>query len=337
VIGHAELSDDGVYRWLLTRRWPSLQSVGKDGRAREPYALWIGLNPSTADAHEDDHTIRRIRGFCERWNLSGFAVANLFAGRATKPRDLYRMEDPIGPGDRGLRRLVDAARGAELVICCWGANERRASDWPRERWSIDSQPFELTMRGRASQVCQALAREGADLHCLGTSRDGHPLHPARLRNDTQLEPFDGLKRYPPERHDYVDGPPRGQRGGGNAGAASRRAAGAVNAELVVYRRWLPVLYDAEPKLLWQLRSAWATGRRVALSLERADFERMEGIVTRVAASGAFARVRGRLVPLDRVLALHYPSRLGDSDHGRRAAGWAGVGRGHWEPQEESLW
>jgi hypothetical protein len=107
--------------------------------------------------------------------------------------------------------------------------------------------------------------------------------------------------------------------------------------LVVYRRWPPVLYGLEDKLLWELRSAWATGRRVALTLERCDFERMEGIVTRVAASGAFARVRGRLVPLDRVLALHYPSRLGDSDHGRRASGWAGVGRGRWEPQEDSLW
>lgn len=202
MIGHAELSDEEpvpLYRWLLTRRWQSLQPVGQDGRPREPYALWIGFNPSTADGLKDDHTIRRIGGFCKRWNLSGFAVANLFAGRATQPKDLYRMEDPIGPGDRGLKRLVDAARGAELVICCWGANERRASDWPRGQWRMVDQPFELTMRGRASQVCQALAREGADLHCLGVSKGGHPLHPARLRNDTELVPFDGLKRYPPEK------------------------------------------------------------------------------------------------------------------------------------------
>lgn len=98
-----------------------------------------------------------------------------------------------------------------------------------------------------------------------------------------------------------------------------------------------VLYRAEARWLIELRAAWATGRRVALSLERADFDRMEGIVTRVAASGAYVRLRGRLVPLDRVLALHYPSRLGDSDHGKRAGGWAGAGRARIEPQEEALW
>jgi hypothetical protein len=97
-----------------------------------------------------------------------------------------------------------------------------------------------------------------------------------------------------------------------------------------------VLYRAEERWLLELRAAWATGRRVSLSLERADFDRMEGIVTRVAATGAWVRVRGHLVPLDRVLALHWPSRLGDSDH-KRTAGWAGVGRGRWEPQEDALW
>jgi hypothetical protein len=109
--------------------------------------------------------------------------------------------------------------------------------------------------------------------------------------------------------------------------------------LASYRgpRLLPVLYRAEERWLVELRAAWATGRRVALSLERCDFDRMEGVVTRVAASGAWVRVRGRLVPLDRVLALHWPSRLGDSTHGRRESGWAGVGRGRWEPQDDALW
>lgn len=103
-------------------------------------------------------------------------------------------------------------------------------------------------------------------------------------------------------------------------------------------RLLPVLYRAEERWLMELRAAWATGRRVALSLERCDFDRMEGIVTRVAASGAHVRVRGRLVPMDRVLALHWPSRLGDSSHGNRVGGWTGVGRGgRWEPQEDALW
>lgn len=113
----------------------------------------------------------------------------------------------------------------------------------------------------------------------------------------------------------------------------------VPAAISSYRgpRLLPVLYRAEQRWLIELRAAWASGRRVALSLERTDFDRMEGIVTRVAATGAWVRLRGHLVPLDRVLALHWPSRLGDSDHGGRAGGWAGVGRRREEPQEDALW
>lgn len=65
-------------------------------------------------------------------------------------------------------------------------------------------------------------------------------------------------------------------------------------------------------IAWELRAAWATGRRVSLSLERADLERIEGHVSRVAATDALVTVAGRAVPLDRVLAVHLPSRLGDS-------------------------
>lgn len=69
---------------------------------------------------------------------------------------------------------------------------------------------------------------------------------------------------------------------------------------------------------WELRAAWATGRRVSLSIngdrERDDETRAEGFVTAVAATGAYCKVSGLLVPLDRVLAVHHPSRLGDTDY-----------------------
>ena len=42
------------YRTLLWREW------GDEGA---PYALWIGMNPSTADATVDDRTVRREIGF----------------------------------------------------------------------------------------------------------------------------------------------------------------------------------------------------------------------------------------------------------------------------------
>lgn len=83
---------------------------------------------------------------------------------------------------------------------------------------------------------------------------------------------------------------------------------------------------------WDLRSAWATGRRVSVRTDIEGFERLEGIVSRVAPTSAFARIAGRVVPLDRVLSVHHPSRLGDSKAGKV---WGGAGRLR-TPQEERL-
>lgn len=63
---------------------------------------------------------------------------------------------------------------------------------------------------------------------------------------------------------------------------------------------------------WELRRAWASGRRVVVSLERADMDRVEGHVQRVSPTAASVTIAGLLVPLDRVLAVHWPARLGDS-------------------------
>lgn len=85
---------------------------------------------------------------------------------------------------------------------------------------------------------------------------------------------------------------------------------------------------------WELRAAWATGKRVALSLdESCDRQRVEGHVTRVAGSGAFVVVRGLHIPVERVLAVHSPSRLGDST--ARGDGWHGRPR-LVHPQGEQL-
>lgn len=67
------ISDCGQYRYKLTRRWGDGEQKG----------LFIGLNPSIADAEIDDPTIRRCIGFSSRFGCDELVVVNLFAYRAT--------------------------------------------------------------------------------------------------------------------------------------------------------------------------------------------------------------------------------------------------------------
>jgi hypothetical protein len=83
---------------------------------------------------------------------------------------------------------------------------------------------------------------------------------------------------------------------------------------------------------WDLRAAWGAGWRVSVLTDIPGCGRLEGIVTRVAATDAYAQIAGRLVPLDRVLSVHSPSRLGDSTAGAR---WSGPPLQH-VPQLEQL-
>lgn len=79
----AKLSADGLYRYRLGRTWcPSERGV-----------VWVMLNPSTADAHFDDPTIRRCVGFARSWGMGWITVVNLYAFRATYPQELERCAD----------------------------------------------------------------------------------------------------------------------------------------------------------------------------------------------------------------------------------------------------
>ena len=83
---HAVFSPCRTYRYALSRVWA----------ADKPYALFIGLNPSTADETLDDPTIRRCIDFAKRWGYGGLVMANLFAYRATNPSEMKAATDPVG-------------------------------------------------------------------------------------------------------------------------------------------------------------------------------------------------------------------------------------------------
>lgn len=150
----AAISPDGRYRYRLDRWW------GEGERL-----VWVMLNPSTADATEDDPTIGRVRSFTKREGYAGFTVVNLFSLRATDPRDLRWPRVPLwGPEDGDYWHHV--IRNAS-VIAAWGASAALRRDGP----------------GRLSDL-RVYARE---VRCLGKTKAGRPRHPLYVKSDTALE------------------------------------------------------------------------------------------------------------------------------------------------------
>ena len=145
----ATFSPDRVYRYTLYREWPMSEDC------REGYAMFIGLNPSTADETNDDATIRRCRGFAKSWGFSKMWMLNLFAFRATLPKDMMSALDPIGPeNDRYLQEYAE--RG--FVVAAWG----RSGEFMQR----DKRVMEL-LKGRVHQIGEA----------------EYPRHPLYLRKD----------------------------------------------------------------------------------------------------------------------------------------------------------
>ena len=65
------------------------------------HRAFFGVNPSTADASSDDSTVRKWRGFTQRWGGSRFIVGNVFAYRSTDVRQLAAVEETTLPKLRG--------------------------------------------------------------------------------------------------------------------------------------------------------------------------------------------------------------------------------------------
>ena len=157
----AVLSTDGKYRYCLHREW------WEPGRTTR-WVTFVMLNPSTADAVSDDPTTRRCIRFAKAWGATGLAVVNLYAMRATSPKDLRDTEDPVGPrNDDYLALFFEmAARHDFPIIAAWGAQ---------------AQP------GRVEAVRQIPGAER--LLALGTTRSGAPRHPLYLRRDATPTPW----------------------------------------------------------------------------------------------------------------------------------------------------
>lgn len=151
----ATFSPCRTYRYALTRRWDTTW----------PMAVFIMLNPSTADAFTVDPTIRRCINFARSWHAGGLTVVNLFALRSTDPKALYPHLDPVGAdNDQVITDVLTAAEPIGPVIVAWGQHG--------------------ALHGRDRQAAQLLRRHDITPLCLGLTKHGHPRHPLYVRGDT---------------------------------------------------------------------------------------------------------------------------------------------------------
>jgi hypothetical protein len=153
MVRSAQISEDGRYRYLLTRSW----------RTDLPVVCFVMLNPSSADASVDDPTIRRCIDFARRWGYGGLTVVNLYAFRTPSPAELFAAHDPVGCENDDFLATVCAR--ASAVVAAWGAKVPH----PERK--------------------QAAVGGVENLKCLGTNRNGEPRHPLYVRADAVLQTY----------------------------------------------------------------------------------------------------------------------------------------------------
>ena len=151
------------YRYWLHRE---LAAEGKSG------LVFVLLNPSTADAVEDDPTIRRCAGFGKRWGFRELTVVNLFALRATSPAVLRAHgAAAIGRYNDDALRWARREPGTCAVVAGWGNHGMHLE---RDLAAMDALRPLLALR---------------------TTKLGCPAHPLYLPADAELLPYEG--RRPP--------------------------------------------------------------------------------------------------------------------------------------------
>lgn len=138
-------------------------------------------NPSTAGEQVEDPTSRRGIGFARAWGGGKLVFVNPWAGCSTKPENLWKMTDPIGPmNDFHIAAVArEVAETGGFFVFAWGAVSP-----PRQlRYAVTERlhAFEKLVRGH-----------GCDVRALGVTKAGQPRHPLYLRADAKPEPWRSL-------------------------------------------------------------------------------------------------------------------------------------------------
>ncbi len=155
----AWVSSDLMYRYALWRIWDW----------RLSYLLIGALNPSTAGATENDPTIEKDIKFAKSHGFGGFIKVNAYAYRATDPKELKNIADPVGIQNAFAIKQACGLTDQRALIC-YGAGAGEQGKW----------------------LCEQFLAEGKLLHALHVTKDGHPGHPLYLKDETRMQPYTPL-------------------------------------------------------------------------------------------------------------------------------------------------
>jgi hypothetical protein len=152
----ANLSKCGKYRYRLWRFWDE----------DKPKAMVIGLNPSTANAEEDDPTIRNLRLLLSSRGYGGFYMMNLFALVSPNPDDLRSCPDPVKDNDQWL---THTAKYCKDILFAWGSFKQ------------------------AEYRIKRVTAMFPDALCFGKTANGKPLHPLAatvwMKSKFKIQPY----------------------------------------------------------------------------------------------------------------------------------------------------
>jgi hypothetical protein len=162
VRGAAQITDCGRYRHSLRRDWTP---AGQKPRA----ILFVGLNPSVADAEMSDPTCHRELTFARDWGFSLYLKGNILDWRATSPRDLPHGTD-LARSPRNLEVLTGLALEADVIVMATG-----------------NVPDRFAWIEAESRII--LSASGRPLMCFGLNKTGFAKHPLYLRKDATLRPL----------------------------------------------------------------------------------------------------------------------------------------------------
>lgn len=146
------------YRYALTRVWDK----------GYPLFCAIMLNPSTATEYALDPTVFRVLERARQDTFyGGLLVMNVFAFRATDPKNMRAQTDPVG---RENNRVIEALLPhTSKVMCGWGTHGE--------------------YRDRGKHVEALIRKMHIEPFVLELTKAGHPIHPLYQPYNKKLKPW----------------------------------------------------------------------------------------------------------------------------------------------------